>query len=350
MSGRDTKYDQIREEALDWVLRIEAAPDDADLRSSALAWRRQSPLHEKAWRFVTEAWQVAGRLPRDYADRAREAASLQSLPQPTDMSDEHGRSQAKGDTWTAWRNGRALPGPRVAIGVTFAAIFALLLYFAAPAAQLLIQADHVTGVGETRRITMDDGSTVHLDAESAVAIDYDNSRRTVQLLAGQAFFDVVTEAGRPFVVPADGLTVTVKGTSFSVGLTSVRTSVSVLAGSVEVAVERPGGEQVLLAHGDQLTLTRSSGAIAQSKVQQNAVASWRNGRLLVDGMPFGDLIELLGRYHRGVIWLGDADLATRQVVGAFNLSDPIAALNAAATVQGAAVTELTPFFLVVTAR
>jgi transmembrane sensor len=236
----------------------------------------------------------------------------------------------------------------VAPGAVAAALAACLVILLAPTLQLRLDADYRTGIGETREVVLKDGSRIHLDARSAVALDYGPARRTVRLIAGQAFFDVAPVPARPFVVPAEGLTVTVTATGFAVGSGGADTSVAVQLGSVEVAMERPGGGIVRLAPGHRLTLAHATGTVTRSRVPPADVAAWREGRLVVDGMPLAELAARLGRYHRGVIWVRSEGLAERRITGVFNLTDPVAALRAAAATQGAEVMAFTPYLLVVT--
>ena len=77
------------------------------------------------------------------------------------------------------------------LGIAAAALAACLALYFAPVLKLRLQADHMTSVAELSDVTLEDGSVVHLDAGSAIAIRYGATRREVALLAGRAFFDVV---------------------------------------------------------------------------------------------------------------------------------------------------------------
>ena len=303
MTGSDAEHDPIREEALDWLLKVEAAPDDEDLKSALAAWRGTSEQHERAYRSVARMWRLAGDL----------------APDPARPAPERPQRVA--------RSRRSRP-----MAVAAAALAACLTIYAAPQILLYMEADHMTGVGELRKVRLEDGSTLHLDAESAVAVSFGPARRSVTLLAGQAYFDVVRTPSRPFQVAANGLSVTVKGTRFA----------------VEVAPSRARRSLFRLAPGNRLRMARATGAVTRTEVSPADVASWRDGQLVVDGVPLAEVVERLDRHHRGVIWLHGAALAERRITGVFNLSDPVAALRAAASTQGARVRQLTPYLLVIT--
>ena len=319
MTGRDAEHDPIREEALDWLLKVEAAPDDEDLKSALAAWRGTSEQHERAYRSVARMWRLAGEL----------------APDPARPAPERPQRVA--------RSRRSRP-----MAVAAAALAACLTIYAAPQILLYMEADHMTGVGELRKVRLEDGSTLHLDAESAVAVSFGPARRSVTLLAGQAYFDVVRTPSRPFQVAADGLSVTVKGTRFAVEAGRSSVSVAVKAGAVEVAPSRARRGLFRLAPGNRLRMARATGAVTRTEVSPADVASWRDGQLVVDGVPLAEVVERLDRHHRGVIWLHGAALAERRITGVFNLSDPVAALRAAASTQGARVRQLTPYLLVIT--
>ncbi len=56
---------------------------------------------------------------------------------------------------------------------------------------------------ELRSLTLEDGTQVRLGPESALGVDFTAGERRVRLLKGEAFFDVVPNAARPFRVAAD---------------------------------------------------------------------------------------------------------------------------------------------------
>ena len=78
----------------------------------------------------------------------------------------------------------------------------VLGWWQAPQAWLYLEADYHTGKGELRTVHLADGSTVELDASSAIGLDFTNSQRRVHLLAGSAVFDLslihISEPTRPY--------------------------------------------------------------------------------------------------------------------------------------------------------
>ena len=329
MTDRGAESERIRDQALDLVLKLATRPDDDGVRGELEAWRRQSPAHDRAYRVAAEAWLLGG--------SAEKAEALDGATAPHARHDGIAPSPRR-------------PVRRAALFLVSAAAVAGIALWIGPTVRLQIEADHLTGVGEMRSVELEDGSTLHLDAESAVAVAYSPTGRSVELLAGNAFFEVRRQPDRPFLVDAAGLRVEVTGTAFAVSQGSESTTVAVQSGSVDVTPERPSGMTAILETGDRLILDGATGALRRGKVSPTEIAAWRRGLILADRMPFGDLARALDRHHRGVIWVASGTLAQGDVTGVFDLRDPVTALTAAADTQNADVTQVSPFLLVVTPR
>lgn len=306
------------DQALDWLLEIEAGAPAARRRAFE-AWLAASETHRQAYARAARAWRVTGAL-----------AAPRGTAGPVDVD---GARAARRRPFRRW--------PVAAL----AAVAAAILLALAPMLRLAVLADHRTGTGEIRQVALPDGSTADLDAGSAIAVDYAATGRSVDLLDGRAYFAVTPDAARPFTVAAGGVTVTVTGTGFDVDLGEDAVSVTVASGTVAVALS--AGAPVRLEPGDRLTVDRATGATARDRLPVRHVAAWRGGRLVVDGITLGRLVEELGRHHRGGIVLTDPDLARRRVTGVFDLGDPAAALRAAVAPHGGRIAEVTPFLLLV---
>lgn len=317
MASDPTDDDELLAEAVEWRLRIDEAPHDAVLRAELEAWLAGSDARRRAYADVEHLTQVAEALPPGYeatvAPRAaRWAASVRSRR-----------------TWYA------------AIAVA-----ACLAFLFLPTLQLWLAADYSTGTAELRSISLEDGSTVVLDAGSAIAVRYAPARREVELLSGRAFFQVAAAADRPFVVVADDVTVTVTGTAFDVDAAGDMVSVEVQSGTVEVR-SGPAGSVETLTRGERLEIDRLSRQIARSEVSAADIAAWRERRLVVDRVPVTEVVEELGRHYSGVVILRDRALASRRVSGVFDLRKPVEAMQAAVRTHGGAVTQITPYVVVI---
>ena len=334
MMASETELDQLRDEAIDWLLQVEATPQDPELLAALSAWRRRSAAHEAAYRSVQNMWQLASDLPVDYAQQVGNTPAANG---PAGSAQVHALP-----SHPARHERRPVRSRRLAVAAsaTLAACLVLLVGSMLPPQW---GADHTTGVGEISSIRLDDGSMVSLDTDSAITVNLDATKRQTSLITGRAFFDVARDADRPFVVAAEPLRITVTGTGFAVDSNPAGVSVTVQEGSVEVATDTK--QTISLRPGDRLKLNHADGTTTRTRVPPTDIAAWRHGQLIADGMALQDVVAILDRYHRGVILLTDDTLADQRVTGVFNLREPLAALRAAVHVHGAEVMKVTPYLL-----
>lgn len=182
--------------------------------------------------------------------------------------------------------------------------------------------------GQTETITLSDGSHVILGSDSELEIAFRKGERDLELTHGQAFFDVTHNASRPFVVTADGRTVTALGTAFDVRAYPNDTTVTLVRG--RVAVARPGQAHAdaVLAPGQQFRA--ALGATSVRDVDASAETSWRTGVLDFNGLTLAEAVEQFNHSASHSIILGDPRLAELRVSGVFRTDDPQAFAKALA--------------------
>jgi transmembrane sensor len=94
----------------------------------------------------------------------------------------------------------------------------------------------ITKVGERINHTLPDGSILWLNSSSTVQINYTEKYRRINLLEGEAHFQVAKNADRPFEVYADDRLVRAIGTAFTVHKLEGKIEVLVSEGTVELAI------------------------------------------------------------------------------------------------------------------
>jgi transmembrane sensor len=118
--------------------------------------------------------------------------------------------------------------------------------------------------GSRTRIVLPDGSQVWINSGSKLT--YDNSfkgnTREVQL-DGEAYFDVVKDAARPFIVHTSGIDIKVLGTAFNVKAYKIEPVIeaTLIHGSIEVINKnRPGAPGVMLKPHEKLIYNKFPGS------------------------------------------------------------------------------------------
>lgn len=228
----------------------------------------------------------------------------------------------------ALRNFKVKPRPSLA-KITTTAILALALAggaFLVADGPMRLQADAMSSTAEMPVITLADGSTMHLNASSAVSYRFTGSTRTVVLLRGQAFFQVARDANRPFAVEARRGRTTALGTAFDVRIGDDTTDVTVTEHAVSVAPDDSAEPAVRLEEGLQATYGRDGRIRDVRKTDTSAVLAWRRGQLVVDNAPLAEVVAEIGRHFSGRIVIAGSGLADRRVSGTFAVTDTDAAL------------------------
>ncbi|WP_421995312.1 FecR family protein [Reyranella sp.] len=311
--------DRASMEAARWLVAIEDDPGDGALRDRIAAWRAADPANEAAWADTAHVWGL--------------------MAETAPRSDGRGRTPA---TRTHWPAGR-----RAVLAVTAALAACLFLFLlAAPGIVLRFQADQVTGTAEVRPVGLDDGSTVLLAPDSAIALGHGDGSRSVRLLKGEAFFEVTPDPRRPFTVLANGVKTTVLGTSFNVRLAGDGTEVAVRSGVVRVETTAGTPPVALqLQAGDWGQLAVGAGA-RRGTIPPDEVAPWLHGQLVARDRPLGDVVDELRRSYAGTIVIAGDAFRGRRVTGVYNLADPEMALRAIVGAHGGTVHRLSPWLLV----
>ncbi len=345
MAGKtDPIRKQASREATDWLILLQDDPDDPELRDRFEAWLSASPSNVGAWEAIQRTSAAIGRATPGYADRWR--------PFLTEMrSDAAERSTATGPAGTRERRAAERPTDRRQVlrlgGLAVAA--SLLAVLVGPDLMMELKADYATGTAEIRTVNLDDDSLVTLAPESAIAVAYSAGERHVRLLAGEAYFDVVPNARRPFRVAARAVDVVVLGTGFDVRRGADGADVAVEHGSVRVdhATAAPPVAETLTA-GQSVWVSWSGRAVRGSE-PRSQIAAWRHNQLIAQDQPLGTVVDELRSYYVGRIVVMDEGLASRPITGVYNLTDPVEALRGIARAQNAVVRRITPWLLVVSA-
>ena len=114
-----------------------------------------------------------------------------------------------------------------------------------------------TNPGSRSRLTLPDGTTVFLNADSRLTYNENFSGDTREVrLSGEAFFDVAKDAGRPFLIHTEIIDIKVLGTSFNVRSYNDEriTETDLLQGSVEVTLHNKPDKRIILKPNEKLTV------------------------------------------------------------------------------------------------
>jgi transmembrane sensor len=316
----------ITDEAARWVAAAEGDALSARDQASFDAWLDADPRHADAFADMQDLWAHMGAVP----DTPTLRASLADYPS---------RHLSERRTSTAGR-GRW-------IGAAVAASIALIIVGVADDWPTRMRADAITATGERRTVNLPDGSSVQLDTQSAVAVEFNEQVRVVRLLRGDAAFTVARDPGRPFTVKAAGGSATALGTRFLVRKDGDRARVTVTEHRVLVACPTPDGARVVVPEGESVACG-ATGLGEKTPVNVADAAAWTEGVLVFKDRPLSEVVAEIGRYHRGYVGVFGSAQSLR-VSGVFRIDDPVAAINQLQQSLGLHSTRLTDRLILISA-
>jgi transmembrane sensor len=227
------------------------------------------------------------------------------------------------------------PARRVFIvGGGIAASLAVAAGSATYVAQIWNEGRYRTQIGEMRVIPLSDGSVVSLNTNSEIVVRYSKSQRNIELIRGEALFDVAKNKDRPFVVKTGTTQVRAVGTSFSVKvLPDQPVQVLVREGVVEVKRQDvPVAPAVLVASNNRAVAPPDAPIVAEpvETAEVGRALAWRVGRLAFHGEPLNVAASEFARYSPAHIQIDDPEIANKKVIGLFVSTDPVGFANAVA--------------------
>lgn len=204
------------------------------------------------------------------------------------------------------------------------------------------QADLVTATGEQRTFELVDGSRLTLNTDSAVKLAYSDRQRGVELLRGEAYFEVHPDAARPFLVETAHGHIRVVGTGFDVRQDN---TVTVNVAHGVVICTAANGANRRLSAGQRSRIGRDT-VSEPVKPDTDDNFGWLKGRLLFRDRTLAEVVAELDRYRPGAIVIADPQLAQTRVTGNYKLDDTDTVVRNLAAVTGARVLSLSPYLTV----
>ena len=182
--------------------------------------------------------------------------------------------------------------------------------------------DYQTALGERRVVTLSDGSRLSLDANSEVTVRFSQHARSLQLLKGQARFDVAHDKSRPFSVIAGNQKVVATGTAFNIDMAGPKVLVTLIEGHVIVWDESGANlpRAIELTAGQQLA-AGSSARPAVLPTNLKRVTAWTMGQIMFDDEPLSSVVDRVNRYGGTQIVITDPRVGAMKISGVFNAGD-----------------------------
>jgi transmembrane sensor len=313
--------ESINEQAARWAIRTVAGPLSSEEHHDLEAWLNSNPRHRGAYVRCRARWADLDRL-----------AALHGPPSA--IREEIGPPQSAARNLMVEK--RKDPA-RVSRRELLAAGIAAASVVGGGLSWRLLRGNstrYVSGIGEIRRIALEDGSTLTLNTATEVAVEFSAQQRDIRLIRGEALFEVAHNSLRPFVVVANDTAVRAVGTAFAVRIESNQIAVTVTEGVVEVANSRPTGSVTAAPPVSDRRAKRVSAnqriVIASARAPEiraltageaDRQLAWRDGMVSFDGESLQEAVAEINRHNRRQIVVDDPDLAAKPIDGVFRATD-----------------------------
>jgi transmembrane sensor len=318
-----------RAEAAVWIARLHGPNRTPEVEAGLRRWMAEDAERAAAFELLTDTWDKSARLRRRPLEQVA--------------------------SWE-W------PGFRISFSRAALATLAIAILAVIGTVFFLHHDGLATDIGEQRTVTLEDGTRVHLNTDTRAVVHYNRLARGVELVRGEALFEVVKRPDWPFIVTAGHQQIRALGTIFLVRRDQNDLAVTLVEGKVSVspldssAVPGPGATPRSKLASSQ-TSPLQSGASAHAPVTSasrqgpstdegvftlapgerlrfegdrapqldhpslDAVTAWQRGQVAFDNTPLGDAIAQINRYSAVQIIVEDPRAAAIPVGGVFRVGD-----------------------------
>ena len=308
--------DPVRKQALYWLATFKTGAASPEDRQAFEKWRGADARHRDAFASAEHAWETL----RESEQLKKMAAKLTGPPA------QH--QPHAGVFFGGLARRFAIPKPQA-----FAAplVAASIVAISVPVWSEFYGAHtHQTETSEIRNISLPDASVVHLAPESRIRVRYTDRDRRVELITGEAFFDVKPDTNRVFTVSAGDAEITVVGTKFNVNHSSSDSlAITVAQGKVSVrqqpasfapafSRDRKTKPATNLTAGEQLVSRKKTGAEEVLDMEPRRAGAWRSGYLFYGDNTLREVLSDVNRYSEIPILVEEKSLNNLRITAAFS--------------------------------
>jgi len=292
-------------------------------------WINEDPKHLEVLESMTgigQSLKVLGRAAGEKVVPDSMAGLMPMLDDAREVS-ESSRTQARG--WQTWP---------LAIAATIVVALSVFFVYGGREAPIPESVIYETAIAERRTVSLEDGSTLELNADTRVVATLSDRDRHLVLESGEVFVEVVADTARPFRVEAGNHVVTVTGTAFNVHFRRGPARVTVDEGRVTVSATTSDWSALELEAGQTVVLDDASEPSNLSPEELQKRSAWRDGWLNFDNERLEVVVAELEPYIDKQIVLGSRRAAALTVAGSFNVDNADALLAALESVLPITVT------------
>lgn len=315
----DTPLDRtedIEAEATRWLVRLDASRSP-ELVARHAQWMAENARHRVAYMKLSVAWKRMDALKR-----------MRPLDPPGEVDPDLLKRRSpfwRGSSGFVLGALRAAWAPRFVVGVAIATALAILV---TALFETQIQIPYSTPIGGHEHVTLEDGSILDLNTDTAVRVQFTASRRKIYLDHGELLLSVAHDASRPLEVIAAGVVTRAVGTRFSVRIydnADVETVVTegrilILREQNLLGLRRTSKPLVrTITAGERVLVDSRAAHVSRLSAKQiERMLQWTTGRISFHEEKLSDVVRELNRYNARQLGILDPQIDGTRVGGGFD--------------------------------
>jgi transmembrane sensor len=290
----------VAQEAADWHARLRSDSVSQVEEVRFRAWLSGDPARRREFDEMSALW--------DRLEGVAQAPEIQEALRPASSAHPASSEQKR-----VSRSRRAVLGWALAAGVAGVAGFLSWQRMASVET-------FATGVGEQRIVPLADGSVITLNTSSHVEVRLSKGRRRIEVLQGQAHFEVAKDPHRPFVVRVGRGEVVALGTEFDVYERAQDVVVTLIEGRVAVKADAAAGRggSLELVAGERVSFGPEDPTPVRTSADLRQALAWRARKLDFADTPLAEAVAEANRYSRQKIELRAPALRDARISGVFD--------------------------------
>lgn len=164
--------------------------------------------------------------------------------------------------------------------------------------------------GSVSTIKLNDGSSIWLSSGTKLVIDKNKNGETVAKLNGEAYFDLVPNPERKFVVDLGLFKIKDIGTTFNVRAYESEKLVSTTLVNGRVDLIKETGESFLTVKpGDYAQYDKNNSEVTVGQKDPSLITAWKDGKFVFIDQPLSEICKELERWYNIEIQIEDPSLA-----------------------------------------
>ena len=343
--------------------KISNEATEVELQELQLLLQKQ-PEEAYSLEIIQDLWNAPSKENKQYIEHQYKAFTQKMQKMGIDTSgfhaeDEHlitAQNNAHANSTVWYRSRKFL---LACASLTAIIILTVVSFYNSNSKQIIpvVKASEITTKdGSKTSIVLPDGTKVWVNAGSKLTYDnnYGNKLREVSL-SGEAFFDVIKNPEKPFVIHTPKMDIKVLGTAFNVRCypNEKKTETSLIRGRIEVTLKDRSSEKIYLSPNEKLTLINDdiiSSEPSAKKVKRIAETteplvtighithkltdssivetSWVENKLEFRSEAFEEVASKMERWYGVKIYIENEKLKREHLTGSFESETVEQALNA----------------------